>query len=134
MPDKQHQKHREQDPNRPQSTDIADVEEMSEAEWEAAQKQSKAQRKPPEKKNVKARIIQQMVEGDRIRIRIGSGEQQGLRSGMEGYLMDASGNALTHFKIFGCEDLLCSAYVKVPGDWIIANPYVMLNPSSKSTK
>lgn len=125
---KEHHKHHKQDPNRPQSQDVADLEEISEEEFLRLGGQSQKQRQPT-KHDINGRILRREINKDEsTTILIGVGSEQGVEDGMQGKLV--AGNVHIPFRVYNTQDRTCLAKINVPNqDIIIQNPYVIINPS-----
>ena len=83
--------------------------------------------------DVHARVIKRDQEGEAIKIVIASGSNQGLRDGMEGYLVSSTGHRVpgSTFHIYEVGPGVCRALLTgIVHDEIIANPNVVVNPTS----
>jgi len=125
---KEHHKHK-QDPNRPQSQDVADLEEISEEEYQRLKGQSQKQRQPT-KHDINGRIIRRELHDYEAAttVLIGVGSEQGVEDGMHGKLV--AGNLHITFTVYNTQGRTCLAKINVPNqDIIIQNPHVIINPS-----
>ena len=126
---KDRHKHHKQDPNRPQSQDVGDLEEISEEEYQRLGGQSQKQRQAP-KHDIKGRIIRRELHDyeTATTVLIGVGSDQGVADGMEGVLVD--GNTRFKFRIYNTQGKTCQAKLEVPNqDIIIRSPHVIINPA-----
>jgi hypothetical protein len=131
-----HKHHRDhQDADRPQSTDVADLERDTSADAASAHQRrenhdERFSADGESKQDVHGRIISVAVEGDMTKITIGLGKNQGVQVGMEGYI-PKGGGMLADFQIEEAHERTAIARVELTPDAIHGHTGVIVNPTSK---
>ena len=119
--------HRNDNDKKAASTDVKDLVEMSPADYEKHEEQSRRERGKGHEHDLHGRIISVSVVGSQTKIMI-AGHVKGM-GGLEGYIKNGSG-MLARFKMAIHDDRTAYAFVDLTPDQIKDHTDVVINPKA----